>query len=248
MPRFFCPTLPQAPAAPPPDPADRLSDSPPRLVTLDDQETHHARRVLRLEPGAALDLFDGRGTIAQGTLQSWTGGATVRLMHIAHVPALRPTLDLAVAIPKGPRADEMVNQLSQLGVDRLIPLRTQRGVVDPRAGKIEKFTRITIESAKQCGRAWLMEVAEPATVEETLRGPHDLRLLAAPGAPATSAHAGRLHSASRVLALIGPEGGWTEEETGRAAAAGALGWSLGPHVLRIETAAIVAAALARGCA
>jgi 16S rRNA (uracil1498-N3)-methyltransferase len=239
MHRFYCPDLHlHAPAG--------LSDTaPPAVVRLDADEAHHARRVLRLNPGDAVELFDGDGRRGTGELLGWAGGASVKLHGVTHHPRPTPALDLAVAIPKGPRADEMVNQLGQLGVDRLTPLRAERTVVDPRPGKIEKFQRAAVESARQCGRNYLMEVAPAATLGSLLREAYGVKLMAAPGGGDPVALPERLRRAARVLVLIGPEGGWTDEELAAARDGGAEAWSLGANVLRIEAAACAAAAVVR---
>ncbi len=184
--RFFCQTLsdvqPGDPSsAPAPGPAV-VTPSPELIVHLDPDETHHARRVLRLELGQAVVLFDGLGRTAKGTLAAWNDGAgpnlvegkrrggqaCVRVEEVTHVPQPQPSIDLAVAIPKGGHADDMIASLSQVGVSRLFPLRAQRAVVEPRPAKIDRFNRAAIESAKQCGRPYLMTVSAPLSLPEVL--------------------------------------------------------------------------------
>jgi 16S rRNA (uracil1498-N3)-methyltransferase len=246
MPRFYCPNLPVSAAS-----LRELSANPDagRLVGLvahlDRDEAHHARRVLRLELGEAIELFDGQGLTAAGALESWTNGASIRLHRVEHHEPPKPALTIAAAVPKGDRAEDMVNQLSQLGVTRFVPLRTARGVVDPRPRKLDKFERIAIESAKQCGRAHLMEIREQADLATLMRDQHDLRLIASPGSAKSDDLTARIRRASRVLVLVGPEGGWTDDELAAAKQAGCEPWQLGPHVLRIETAATAAAAILR---
>lgn len=263
---FHCPTL----SALPKEGLD-LPSADTRgalLVYLDLDESRHARKVLRLEPGEVVGLLDGCGRVGTGVLGECGKGqaAEVRVTSYRLVPPTRPAIDLAAAVPKGDHADEMLASLSQLGVTRLIPLRTQRSIVDPRPKKLDKFNRAAMQSAKQCGRAWLMEIAPVATLGEVLAEQHELRLIAAaperePGAAAGPGAAGagvpgagptsgppieaRLRAAERVLILIGPEGGWTPEELEEAGRAGAVRWTLGPHVMRIETAAAAAAAVVR---
>lgn len=212
---------------------------------LTKEESHHAAKVLRLKAGDVITLFDGAGTTATATITTIGSRVTVRFMEFHHQPPLKPRLTIAAAIPKGPRADAMVEQLSQLGCDELIPLRTARSIVDPRDAKLERFARACIESAKQCERAHLMTIAPLTTMHELLhRSDHDLRLIALPTATESLGSDG-LRLAQRVLVLIGPEGGWMDEEIDDARQAGCIPWSLGPHVMRIETAAITAAALVR---
>ena len=158
----------------------------------------------------------------------------------------RPRITVASAIPKGPRAEAMVDQLSQLGVDRLIPLRAQYSVAVPKTVKIEKFARLTVESAKQCRRPWLMHVEAVQTPSQTWSDDgYDLKLIASPDGDRWSALADRLRGSQDVLVLIGPEGGWSPGELASAREAGCMRWWIAPHVLRIEAAAAAAAAILR---
>jgi 16S rRNA (uracil1498-N3)-methyltransferase len=248
LPRFYCPNLPSPPAA-----GTRLPDA---SLPLDDDQARHARKVLRLRDGDGVELFNGQGLVARGELRAGAGPATgardlaawVALTQVRQAQRLRPALDLAVAFPKGPRADDLVEQLSQAGVDELIPLRTRRGVVLPGTGKLARLQRAAVESAKQCGRNFLMTVAEPHSLDQVIARGHDVRILADPR-PA-GPESGHLmpplfQAAARVLVLIGPEGGWAPEEEQAADAALCTRWVLGPHVMRIETAALAAGVLAR---
>ena len=243
--RFYCTDLPvprgdhAGDAAPVP-----LSDGE-HAVTLDADQTHHARRVLRLEPGAPIELFNGKGTIAEGNIESWAKEATVRITRADFAPPPRPQLELAVCLPKGPRAGDMVNQLSQLGVDRIIPLRTERSVVKPRPGGSQRLQRAAVAAAKQCRRRYLLTVTDPADLGQVLDGGYELKLIAdAAGRPLADL-ADRIAGARRLLILIGPEGGWTEDELATARQAGCLPWCISAHVLRIEAAAAATAAIAR---
>ncbi|MCX5662238.1 MAG: RsmE family RNA methyltransferase [Planctomycetota bacterium] len=258
MHHFYCPTLSELPGQGFSLPASDARGA--LLVYLDLDESRHARKVLRLEPGEVVGLLDGKGRVGTGVLGELAKGqgAEVRVTSYAVVPPPRPAIDLAAAVPKGGHADEMLAALSQLGVGRLVPLRTRRSIVDPRPKKIDRFNRAALESAKQCGRAHLMEIAPIATLTEALAESHDVKLIAAPptndAGTALNVPVGqdvdprsipaRLRSAQRVLILIGPEGGWAPEELDEAARAGCSRWALGPHVMRIETAAAAAAAIA----
>jgi 16S rRNA (uracil1498-N3)-methyltransferase len=215
-------------------------------VELSPTESRHAR-VLRLKVGDAVELFDGRGLIAQGRVAAAGRGeaVTVDIESARRVGPPAPRLDVAVAIPKGPRGDAMIEQLSQAGADRLIPLRTQRSVVHPRDTKVQKMARTAVESAKQCGRAYVMAVEPPTDLAAVLQRPYDLRLIAQPGSDVPADLPARLSRAAGVLVVIGPEGGWSPPELALCAEHGCLAWRLGPHVLRIETAAVAAATLVR---
>jgi len=218
-------------------------------VTLDDDESRHALRVLRLSESDCVELIDGTGTLAAATIVSTAAKrATCQVSALHRVDPPRPHLTLATAIPKGPRGDDMVNDLAQLGVDELVPLRTARSVVDPRDTKLARYQRAAIEAAKQCGRAWMMRVGETLDFEAALGLGAELTLLADPAGEPASAVRERLHSASRVLVLIGPEGGLTDAETAMAAARAAIRWRYNENILRIETAAAAAVAILRSLA
>ena len=238
------------PAAPPESPPP---DRPPRLyhaglsdlatgreAVLDPEEARHARKALRLRPGSIVELFDARGTTARAELLDAAQSAC-RVTGLTRHPPSATRVTLAVAIPKGNRADAMVDQLVQLGVDRLIPLRSDRSVVDPRDAKLERFERRVIEALKQCGRAYGMAIEPVRAFEGVLVEPAGERLILTPNGGGSRPTG----PAAAVLALIGPEGGWTAAELARANDSGFQPWTINPYVLRIETAAAAAAALLR---
>ncbi len=235
--RFFCPTLPQAVE-------NGVSDA---LCPLDRTESHHARNVLRLSAGSPIALFDGQGGVADALIDRYESNrALCRITGYRVDPPITPRLAVASAVPKGPRADAMVDQLSQLGVDRFIPLHTEHSVAVPKPAKVEKFARAAVESAKQCGRSWLMRIDPPARPASVWSGTaYDLKLLAVPGREPLPGFAQRVRASQSLLVLIGPEGGWSDEELKSAADAGCLGWTIAPHVLRIESAAAAAASILR---
>lgn len=233
-PRFYCPNLPHP----------RLSE---RMVPLDEDQTRHARKVLRLQAGDPVLLFDGNGTHASAVLDSYVEGLAVcRIGERHHVDPPKPVIVVATAIPKGGRADDMVNHLSQLGCDRLIPLKTARSVVEPRDAKLDRFAKAAIEAGKQSGRPYLLEVDSAMMgFEAVLLEQADVKLIAAIGEHRVEELLASLRAAQRVLVLIGPEGDWTDEEVAAAKAAGFMPWTLGPNVLRVEAAAAAACAVLR---
>jgi 16S rRNA (uracil1498-N3)-methyltransferase len=151
-------------------------------------------------------------------------------------------LTLAVALPKGERQKWLVEKLTELGVARLVPLVADRGVAEATPAALERLRRGVIEACKQCGRSLLMEIGEPATLEDlAARHAECLRLVAHPDGGAVAdavADAGR----QPICAAVGPEGGFTDDEIARAAGLGFHRVSLGPLILRVETAAIALAA------
>jgi len=131
-------------------------------IPFPETEAHHARSVLRLQPDEPILLFNGTGRRASGLLTRVDKkGVWAKLVDPpTQDPPLSPALVLATALPKGERAEWLVEQASQLGVAALQFLDCQRSVVKPREGgqKIEKWKRLAVESAKQCGRTHLLEI------------------------------------------------------------------------------------------
>lgn len=242
MPRFFCPAIEPAPGSQP----GPVSLSDPAIV-LDPEESHHAARVLRIEPGEAVEVFNGRGLSVTGMVASVKKSQVVITVTEAtlHAP-MTPQVWIAAAIAKGSRPDDMVDQLSQASAAGWMPLLTRRGVVDPRSSKVDKLRRTAVAAAKQSGRAHLMEVTDPMSLTQALAVPASLRLIAVTTPPdqPRSIIDERITQAEKIIIYVGPEGGWTDDETRQAIDAGCLPWSLGPSVMRIETAAVAAAVIA----
>lgn len=216
-----------------------------RALLLGD-EARHLARVLRAKVGDAVTLFDGHGrtwparvvTIGRSEVEFETDELVVE------PPRCGPILTLAVALPKGERQKWLVEKLTELGVDRLVPLVTERGVAEATPSAIERLERGVIEACKQCGRNRLMEIGEPTTVAAIIaeKPAAVIGLLAEPtGEPLALA---TLQNAPEVIALVGPEGGFTDAERTTAEANGFHAVSLAPHVLRVETAAVAIAAAA----
>ncbi len=235
----------------------RLLIDPARLavpeLTLDPQENRYLRRVLRFGAGDRFAVTDGAGRLWTAVLLE---GAAARLeqpaaapLEVAPPPA--PPLELAVAIPRRD-FDVLLRMVCELGIDRIQPLVAERGTGHGE-GRGARWETIVREACEQCERLWLPELAGPAAAAPWLAQPRaGLGLLATTrreGLPLITARleAMALPSAAVVsegVALaIGPEGGWTPQEEMAAAAAGWLGVSLGPHILRTSTAAVVGAAL-----
>jgi 16S rRNA (uracil1498-N3)-methyltransferase len=218
---------------------------PPRdgRAVLVGDEARHLARVMRCTVGDEVVVFDGSGTSWRARVAS-IGRDEVMLDMGEAVTASRLTrvpLTLAVALPKGERQKWLVEKLTELGVERLVPLATTRGVAEATPAAVERLSRGVIEACKQCGRDGLMQIGGPKGVAEVVgdAGSGAVLLVAdRDGAPLQEiATAGNL-----VVALVGPEGGFTAEELATVEAAGGRRVSLGPHVLRVETAAIALAA------
>lgn len=200
----------------------------PMLTTND---RHHLERVLRVRIGDDVVVSDGAGRWRSGSLGD--AGVVVPSADVEVAPRAEPRITVAFAITKGERPELVVQKLTELGVDRVVPFTAARSVArwegDRAAGHVERLRRVARESAMQCQRAWLPEVADLATFADAV---------ALPGASIADRD-GAPPSLDRPTVLIGPEGGWTDDERG----CGLPTVGLGSHVLRAETAAIAAAVL-----
>ena len=231
-------------------PPERWSGEAPELEVSD---SHHCADVLRLGAGDMVIVFDGQGRVAEAELLAVHRKYCSLSIRQAHVtPPLRCSITLAQAIPKGKNMDLILQKGVELGASEIVPLLTTRTVVrmDNAADaerKRERWQQIALEACKQCGRNLVPQVALPATVERFLanRSATDMLLLASLQADARPIkEALALHAASRgslpqsVAVLIGPEGDFTPEEITLLKEAGAVSVTLGPTILRAETAAL----------
>lgn len=205
-------------------------DSP----VLTPSDRHHLERVLRVRVGDEVVVCDGAGRWRPGTLGA--GGAIEPVAEVEVAARAEPTVTIAFAITKGERPELVVQKLTELGVDRIVPFTAARSVArwdrGRAAGHIERLRRVAREASMQSRRPWLPEVADLATFAEAA---------ALPGATMADRD-GAPPALDRPAVLVGPEGGWTDEE--RSCGLPAVG--LGPGVMRAETAAIAAAALLGG--
>jgi 16S rRNA (uracil1498-N3)-methyltransferase len=223
---------------------------------LADEEAHHLSQVMRAGPGHEVLLFDGSGAEWQARVTS-IGRSHVDLQLLTRHEVDRELpcqITLAVALPKGDRQKWLVEKAVELGVHRLTPLKTERGVAEPVEKALARLRRTVIEASKQCRRNRLLQIAEPLTASDYFSSPaaaETARALADPSGRQDLgqflAGCGRTLPRALVFA-VGPEGGFSPAEL---AVATSQGWpivQLGPRILRIETAAIyIAAASAHAC-
>ncbi len=209
---------------------------------LDPQQFHHARTVLRLVQGDHIELFDREGRSAIGVIHALEPILNVQIDTVEQ-PARGTHLVVASAVPKGDRADWMVEKLSEIGVSHWIPLRTERSVVHPEGkSKLDRWRRIADESAKQCKRIGVMEIGELVLLSKFLdKIDAGVTLVLSTADNVRPIH-GVLDTSPGAL-LIGPEGGWTADEEKSMRDRGLTPVTLGRTILRVETAAIVAAGI-----
>ncbi len=225
--RFFLPTLPPAGEA-----------------TLDGDLAHHLAHVLRVRPGARLRLGDGCGSSALATILA-VDRRRVRVAVAQAVQAPPPgqRLHVAFAPPRLARAEWLFEHGTEVGIDVFHPLWTAR--TRPQGERPERWQRIVQAAAGQCDRDWLPAIQPTRELALFLADPAlpPVRYLTQPGAPPLATSAA---TSGDLVVLVGPEGGFADDECAAALAAGFAPVGLGPFVLRTETAALVAAALVRG--
>jgi 16S rRNA (uracil1498-N3)-methyltransferase len=238
--------------------AERLAGG--RLVLTDDDHQHVAR-VLRAQAGDRVTLFDGAGTEVEAAIAR-VGKLDTELVlgarrtGAATAPAVAITL--LVAAPRGERMDLVVQKTTELGVGRIVPVVAERSVARPEPARRARWAKIAREAARQCGRADVPRVDEPLALAAAVTAPElpaarfalweaergqslRARLAATAAGPPARPRAA-------VALLVGPEGGFPAGEIAAATAAGFVPVSLGPRILRVETAAIVAVALVQAAA
>ncbi len=217
--------------------ADSLAPGP---IVIEGPEAHHLAAVCRLRAGDRVCLFNGDGREYPALVKE-VGKRRVALEVLTVETPQRELgfrLEVAAPLPKGDRAQFLIEKLTELGATHFVPLQTQRSVVHPR--DTDKLQRWVIEASKQCGRNVLMAV-EPLCEWESYCRRTALparRLVAHPASGNMSRPLG-----GEIAVAVGPEGGFTEEEIAVARAAGWQVVSLGPRILRVETAAMFLASL-----
>ena len=242
-PRFLVPSLPHQGA-----------------VELPPDEAHHASRVLRCSKEDAIVLFDGLGNEAMATIQSIDKRTVIAVIHsYAFAPRDHSgRLHFAIAMPKGDRQRNTIEKLVELGVDSLSPLETTRSVAVVNEANVERLNRYVVEACKQSGRNRLMSIRPKLSMNDIEAYSHSLVAngesesiaiwILHPkieGEISNTIHAANLLAKGneKLLFLVGPEGGFTDEEVLMAVGHGARILSLGQRIQRVETAAATAAVL-----
>lgn len=222
---------------------------PASLLTLSGPEGHHAAAVRRLRAGERADVSDGAGTLAECTVVSVSRDSVVlSVRSVRVVPSPEPRITVVQALPKGDRAEQAVELMTEVGVDAVVAWAAERSVTRWHGERGEralgKWRATAREAAKQSRRPWLPEVTGPAGLSDvaTLVSQAACAVVLEAGA-ATPLSALAMPEAGSVVVVVGPEGGISPAERAALTSAGAIQARLGPTVLRTSTAGAAAAAV-----
>ena len=210
---------------------------PGEVLDLPAGEANHLLKVLRGRTGDYVEVVDATGRLFAAELRR--GGEASVVEELAAPGGAGVEISLYQAVPKGGRMDLVVEKATEVGVTRIVPLLTERGVVNPREGKVGRWRRVAEAAARQSLRLSVPEIAEPVRFEEAA--------LTVGEAGVLLHHATNLQPVEVVVQspanlFVGPEGGWSEGELRLTEEAGIAFGGLGPYRLRSETAGIVGVA------
>jgi 16S rRNA (uracil1498-N3)-methyltransferase len=212
-------------------------------VTLSPEESRHAARVLRVEPGTAVRLTDGCGGLFAGHVETVTSrGVTVRIDAALSVPSPRGRVVLAQGLLKGEKMEFVIQKAAELGAAEVLPFNSSRTVAAWKsdARKLDRWRKIAEAASKQSGRSKHLAIREPADFSKILSEEADVRIAFWEESKSSAKDALRGRDFRDAVALVGPEGGLSREEARAASAAGFAVLSMGPLILRAETAAVTA--------
>ena len=213
---------------------------------LSGDDARHLTRVLRVEPGQRYEISDNRNVYVAEIETARKEHVIFRTLEKMGAPAPAPKLILLAAIFKFDHFEWMIEKATELGVNQIVPVeatRSERGLERAAQKRLERWRRIALESSQQSRRTFLPEIDEPVAFDEALKFQATHRLMLDEAAEASRLIAPLVSAADSIAVFIGPEGGWTEEERAEFVAAGWTRASLGPLILRAETAAIAALAI-----
>lgn len=221
-------------------------------LRLADREAHHAIHVLRVRRGERVAVLDGAGREFHCEVQDLRRGVVhLAVVHQNVVPPLPFQITLLQAIPKGKLFESIVQKTTELGVARIVPVLSERVVThlddEDGAQKVEKWRQVAVEAIKQCGSPWLPQIEPPMTPNQFLARKEEFELPLIASLQGDRRHpreylrefqAGYGRLPATVCVWIGPEGDFTPAEMKTIKAEGAQPITLGPLILRSETAAV----------
>jgi 16S rRNA (uracil1498-N3)-methyltransferase len=226
---------------------DQVRNSQARI---EGDDARHLTRVLRVEPGQRYEISDNEHVYLAEIETAHKGLVVFRTVEKLPPPPQQARLVLCAALFKFDHFEWMIEKATELGVAEIVPVetvRSERGLERAAPKRLERWRRIALEASQQSRRAFLPEVQEPASLEDILAREASCKFALDEdpgGAPLAAAFPRSRRDEDSIALLIGPEGGWTEEERAKFSPHGWTRVSLGPLILRAETAAIAALAVA----
>ncbi len=213
-------------------------------AAINSSDAYHLKEVLRLKEGDKIFISDGERKFLAVIVSLTRDGGKVRRVKEVETPSLRGEILLFQALLKGKKMDFLVQKATELGVDYFYPTIFKRSVAKPKVGKVERWERIVKEACKQSGRHYLMKITSPLHLKEALESAGDCETLIcfAEGEKGVNLSE-HIKRGSRVALFFGPEGGFEEDELEMIKKAGGKIASLGPLILRAETATIAGVSL-----
>ena len=216
-------------------------------LRLDPTESYHLAKVLRRSDGDFIELLNGKGGRAEAKcVLIGDKEVRVQITKVFEEEKIEPQVTMVLAMTKGGKWEEQIKPLTELGVSRISPIITGRTEIKqgaPFDKKVEKWNKLAMEACKQSGNPWLSQIDRPVSFDNYLRECSENMVVAglAPKLTPLRVEDGN----KRLNILIGPEGGWTDQEEEALCEKGAQFFTLGSYTLRAETAALTALAVAR---
>jgi 16S rRNA (uracil1498-N3)-methyltransferase len=213
---------------------------------IDASVARRLQRVLRLRVGARLNVFDGAGREVEAIIADLDASSASLELGQEVVPLPEPPIPVIIAcvFPRGQRGDWIVEKATELGAGACYALQSERAVMAPGSQRVERWRRIAIEAAEQCGRAVVPDVVGEAPERALQAHARLMAVLLDPGADASVREVLDAHpSPEQIMLIVGPEGGWTDAERAAWSDRGATPAHLGPATLRVETAVVTGLSL-----
>lgn len=218
------------------------------VVALPADESHHVKNVLRLTAGASVRVFNGRGAEWDGHVETASRGAVMVAIGVPVTPTPEPPVrvTLAIGLLKGDQMDTVVRDATMLGAAAFVPMTSNHVAASWSDARLEsareRWQRVAIASARQCGRAFVPEIGAARAFDDLIDATSGAIVMCVePAASVRQLGDGRaVQRPSSALVCVGPEGGWSGREIARAQGVGARLLHLGPRTLRAETAPVVA--------
>ncbi len=214
-------------------------------AAINSSDAYHLKEVLRFKEGDKIFISDGERKFLAVIVSLSRNGGKVRRLKKVEMPSLKGEILLFQALLKGKKMDFLVQKATELGVDYFYPTIFKRGIAKPKGGKVERWERIVKEACKQSGRHYLMKISSPLHLKEALESVGDCETLICFAEGEKGVNLSEyIERNSRVALFFGPEGGFEENELEMIKKAGGKIVSLGPLILKAETATIAGVSLA----